>query len=191
MTRVEVLSEATLSDANRINNEFMGTTGKHCCGCCSYAWCPDSDSEFASNYRKRPEQMNLTAVAVGKDDTVIGVLKLSVYGVQRNFFEAGLHTIDPGEAYVEWVAVTKNARGQGAGSLLMQWAETTARERGATTITLGVVSGNPAQKLYERIGYASVKQSARDQMVTNCLICCMFGSPNGMCGGIMMEKTLT
>eukprot|EP00511_Aplanochytrium_stocchinoi_P001401 CAMPEP_0204840072 /NCGR_PEP_ID=MMETSP1346-20131115/36311_1 /ASSEMBLY_ACC=CAM_ASM_000771 /TAXON_ID=215587 /ORGANISM="Aplanochytrium stocchinoi, Strain GSBS06" /LENGTH=75 /DNA_ID=CAMNT_0051977239 /DNA_START=237 /DNA_END=461 /DNA_ORIENTATION=- len=69
-----------------------------------------------------------------------------------------MHKVQPSEAYVEWVAVSANARGQGAGTLLMRWAKETALEQGAERLTLGVVNGNPAISLYERSGFVKQQQ---------------------------------
>ena len=57
-------------------------------------------------------------------------------------------------AHVSVIAVTKDAEGAGVGRALMAHAESWARARGHTNITLSVFEGNRrAQALYERVGY--------------------------------------
>ena len=62
----------------------------------------------------------------------------------------GLHTTKPGEAYVEQLSVAAAARGKGIGKLLLGWAEARAREHNCRILTLSVLNGNPAMRLYER-----------------------------------------
>ena len=50
-------------------------------------------------------------------------------------------------------AVLSGHRGAGIGKALMAAIETEALKRGACKITLEVLSGNPARRLYEREGY--------------------------------------
>jgi ribosomal protein S18 acetylase RimI-like enzyme len=60
----------------------------------------------------------------------------------------------PGALHVEWIAVSKSARGKGVGSILMAEAEAIAHERGLQQLVLDVIDSNPrAQALYERLGY--------------------------------------
>jgi ribosomal protein S18 acetylase RimI-like enzyme len=66
----------------------------------------------------------------------------------EDYFSGGRH------AHISVVAITRSAEGQGVGRALMQQAETWARERGHSRITLSVFEGNRrAQQLYERTGY--------------------------------------
>jgi ribosomal protein S18 acetylase RimI-like enzyme len=59
-------------------------------------------------------------------------------------------------AHVSVIAVTKPAEGRGVGRALMEHAETWARTRGYSSITLSVFEGNHrAQALYERSGYST------------------------------------
>jgi ribosomal protein S18 acetylase RimI-like enzyme len=88
------------------------------------------------------------------------------------------------------MAVTAAARGKGAGTAMLRWSESIARERGATRLSLGVVRGNPAIRLYERFGFVRTSGFRPDM---DCMITCMMGCPhwrNGGCGGYMMEKPL-
>lgn len=57
-------------------------------------------------------------------------------------------------AHVSVIAVTTEAEGRGVGAALMAYAETWARDRGHSCITLSVFESNRrAQRLYERSGY--------------------------------------
>jgi len=105
-----------------------------------------------------------------------------------------LHTPEKGEAYVDWIAVLPRARGKGVGTKLMAWCEEVAMAKGATRMTLGVINGNPAIRLYERIGYVKQTQSGSDRCWTCLFMCLCFGRPYGCChpewGGMMMEKPM-
>jgi GNAT superfamily N-acetyltransferase len=58
-------------------------------------------------------------------------------------------------AHISVVATTAEAEGSGVGRALMEYAETWARQRGLTLLTLNVFAGNErAQRFYERAGYA-------------------------------------
>ena len=63
-------------------------------------------------------------------------------------------------------------------------------------MSLGVVNGNPARRLYERFGFVAVERGRGcrqcvDDACMNCMICSFFGMAHGECGGVMMEKPLT
>ena len=57
---------------------------------------------------------------------------------------------------VEQICVSTAARGKGIGRLLLQWAEAQARAANGTSMTLSVLNGNPARRLYERFGFEVV-----------------------------------
>lgn len=136
--------------------------------------------------------MSLSAVAVSEQDgQVIGFMHLTHHGMRRDAFSSLLHTTTPGECYIEMLAVSEVARGQGIGTRLLDWGEEQARARGATKLTLGVVKGNPAQRLYERRGFVPVHVNACESIGSAAVICCLFGMPHGQCGGIEMEKALS
>jgi len=65
--------------------------------------------------------------------------------MERDYFT------DEPTVHVEEVAATRS--GEAIGSALMDAAEAWARARGAASITLNVVEGNPANRLYDRRGY--------------------------------------
>ena len=58
-------------------------------------------------------------------------------------------------AHISVVATTADAEGSGVGRALMEHAETWARQRGHTLLTLNVFAANDrARRFYERAGYA-------------------------------------
>eukprot|EP00941_MAST-03F_sp_MAST-3F-sp1_P005021 g5021.t1 len=189
--RIETFTMDRLVDVNKINNAFTGGTGKRCCCCISCGCCPDSDKNFQNLYRRHPEALELGAVAIRRDtEEAIGAIVLNIHGIPCSENDAFMHTTKAGEAYVSWLAVNKGNRGQGAGTALLKWAVATAKRKGATRMTLGVLSKNPAIRLYERFGFERVNASCFDRLCSNLFICFIFGSPFCGFGGFMMEKPL-
>lgn len=65
------------------------------------------------------------------------------------------------EWYVDGLVVAEGMRGQGIGTGLLDLFERTARERGATMVSLDVVDTNPrAKALYERHGFMATKETS-------------------------------
>jgi len=185
--RIEVMTDTRFSGAAEMQNVFLGAR-KAMCGVFSYRCCPGGASEFGQRYKDHPEKLAISAVAVREDDdSVVGLAMMTEYGMPRTWDEKQLHTLRPGECYLDTLSVAAGARGQGIGSKLLRWCEDTAVARGAEVLSLRVVAGNPAQRLYERKGFE----------LTNPVGCCgwfwMFcflGLPHCRCGGHRMEKEL-
>ena len=97
-----------------------------------------------------------------------------------------MHSPKEHEIYVDEVMVEESLRRRGIGTQLMNWVEGVARERGATTLSLLVLRGNPSFGLYERLGYVAKKQSS----LKECLDCCCFSLFFGSKGYDMMYKQL-
>ena len=187
---IEAFTLEYLSPANKIKNDFTG--GKTCCFCVSYKCCPDSDKNFQKLYISHPEALSMGAVALHPESNkVIGAVVSTTFGVKCSSDDEVMHKCKKGEVYISWFAVSQGNRGKGAGSKLLKWVEANARARGATKITLGVVAGNPAIRLYERFGFTKQSNDFCSRLIENCFTCICLGSPNGGCGGFTMEKILT
>jgi len=155
---------------------------------------PHPKENLASVYQSAPEgKMDLGAVAVDADGSVLGYIQLSVKG--RDDLH-GLHECEVGEMYIDQVGVSARARGKGLGTRLLNWSEEKARNmEGINRLTLYVVNGNRASVLYERFGF--VKQS--ENFCERCCGCiftfCLIGRPYGCChsecGSSFMVKTLS
>ena len=62
----------------------------------------------------------------------------------------------PHRADIAKLLVTRSARGQGVATLLMRQAEEHARAAGKTLLVLDTVTGDAAERLYERLGWSKV-----------------------------------
>lgn len=188
--RIEEISAATFDGARVVNNEFLGA-GKSLF-CIPLSCCPTSEGEFNSQFEgKYSEALKTTAVAVRESDgAVIGVMKTAVHGQARPPADRGMHETRPGECYIEWLAVSSGARGKGVGTKLLQWADHLARSRGCNVLTLGVMNGNPAVRLYERHGFVAKRETSCEAFLGCILTSCFIGCPNGQLGGKQMEKPL-
>eukprot|EP00542_Grammatophora_oceanica_P001668 CAMPEP_0194061736 /NCGR_PEP_ID=MMETSP0009_2-20130614/75441_1 /TAXON_ID=210454 /ORGANISM="Grammatophora oceanica, Strain CCMP 410" /LENGTH=217 /DNA_ID=CAMNT_0038713177 /DNA_START=144 /DNA_END=793 /DNA_ORIENTATION=- len=182
---IESLTEKHFDAARKIENEFLGGGKGFCFGLCPYTLCPMGRGEFEGVYRKSSDRCLTYGLAIQQHDQsrVVGICKVRDSTQPVGFGENALHKPKEGEMYLDTMVVTKEARGRGVGTQLMNWAEDTARSRGRTKMTLGVVNGNPAQRLYERKGYIQVDS-------VWFLSSFMLGRPNGAFGAILMEKQL-
>ena len=194
-TRVEVLTLDRVDEVRLILNGFIGHAGrgKRCCHCCiPCTSCPESAASFRKVYDAHPEALAMAAVAVREDTgVVIGAVVLNAHDVPRASSDAFVHTCQPGELHISWLAVSEGNRGMGAGSALMAWVKDVATERNANRITLEVAKGNPAKRLYERRGYQEVPPRGCGEVCCGRLVFfTMYGCPNGGCGAISMVKEL-
>lgn len=87
------------------------------------------------------QQSNLYALVAEVDDKVVGYM---FYARRWN------------EVYIDSIAVTATARKQGTGEALLRYVLNELLCLGRTQIGLHVKEGNPAQRLYERLGFAAV-----------------------------------
>ena len=62
----------------------------------------------------------------------------------------------PHRAEIAKLLVHRSARGKGVARRLMEHAESEARAEGKTLLVLDTVTGDPAERLYERIGWTRV-----------------------------------
>jgi ribosomal protein S18 acetylase RimI-like enzyme len=94
-------------------------------------------------------------VAVGLDEQRAGAAWL------RQFEPAA-----PGYAFVDTstpelsIAVDREHRGRGAGSLLLAGLLGRARARNVSRVSLSVASDNPARSMYERFGFTKIGETA-------------------------------
>lgn len=81
---------------------------------------------------------------------------IEVWIALKLFFISGKKA--PDTMKVEMIAVAGSSRGKGVGSRLLEQAHDMAREKGYKKMKLEVIDTNPgAKKLYERLGYETVK----------------------------------
>ena len=178
--RIEPLAPTHYSQEFPLILDFLAY--KRCCGCI-----PASAGETEAGWTKKREswpadKLSLSAVAIDEaSDRVVGFVHCSGHG-----HPCDLHTPKEGEIYVDEICVDKAFRRRGIGTQLMNWVEGVARERGATTLSLLVLRGNPSFGLYERLGFVAKKQS----WCKECLDCCCFSLFFGSKGYDMMYKQL-
>lgn len=189
MIRVVPLTLDLVPEVHHIHTEFVSS--KKLCFCLPIN---DTESELFELYSKDPDRLQLAAVAVNADGAAVGFVHMTTRGVSRGCFEECLHPNQAGEYYIETMAVSAGQRGRGTGQKMLEWCEATARERGGTKLTLGVINGNPARRLYERFGFIPQPTTSCNTCCTTVILLFVFGQPYGWCppafGGTIMEKSL-
>ena len=166
-----------------------GAGAKMCCLCCSLAEHP-SGRGLIKYMKKNPDRLPCWGVAVDSDVRPLGYVAMTFH--PQNPMD-GLHKTKPGEAYIDQVMVSSAARGRGVGPSLLEWAEALARERDAKVLTLEVLNGNPARRLYERFGMAVQPAGLCTQWCISPLFICFFASQHYGCshwGSVLMTKSL-
>jgi GNAT superfamily N-acetyltransferase len=101
----------------------------------------DVRARLASDLAANPQAFSLIARI---DDQAVGLA--NCFMGYSTFAAAPLVNIHD-------LAVLPKTRGRGVGKALLQAVEAEALKRGACKITLEVLSGNPARRLYAREGY--------------------------------------
>jgi ribosomal protein S18 acetylase RimI-like enzyme len=92
------------------------------------------------------QYVHADGVAVADDDGVVGFV---MFHAETGFFET-----DATRGVVDNVYVTPDARDEGVGSALLDYAEAELAERGATVLAVEALWENePARRLYEGRGY--------------------------------------
>lgn len=77
-----------------------------------------------------------------------------------------LHKYEPGDFYLNLLAVEEERRGNGVGAFLIDTLKNVGRECGSTQCTLAVLSRNQgAQRLYQRSGFSVEAQWPRNGLV--------------------------
>lgn len=107
---------------------------------------------------------------------LLGTLRFLRAGAIFSLFS---YTPKPGEMYIEAISVDSNARGLGAGKLLLDKLTERAQSESQTSLTLKVISENErAQKLYEREGFQVIETKFSPMMKL----------VSGVAGACHMEK---
>jgi len=135
--------------------------------------------------------MDLGAVALC-DGRIVGYIQL---GTSKFPDIYGLHDCKAGELYIDQIGVSSVMRGMGVGTKLLKWAEEKARSMdGIDRLTLEVIDGNRAIRLYERFGFRVKPNSACMRgcycFLTFWLVGCPYGISNMTCGSFDMVKNL-
>ena len=188
--RVEALTKPYIDEALSIHNKFVGSGRKRLCCLIPLVLFPNTSLEFAALYNSE-DAYSASAVAIRESDNkVVGFVRMTDRRIRRDPFDRFLHAVREGECYIEMMSVLPEMRGRGIGNRLLEFCEECARARGADRLTLGVVSRNPAKRLYERFGFVDQKASAASSACACFSIFLILGFPHWGCGGTVMVKTL-
>ena len=178
--RIELLAPKHYSQEFPLILDFLAY--KKCC-CCIPASAGETEAGWAKKRESWPaDKLSLSAVAIDEaTNKVVGFVHCSGFG-----HPCDMHSPKEHEIYVDEVMVEESLRRRGIGTQLMNWVEDTARSRGATSLSLLVLKGNPSRGLYERLGYES-KGPPGGALIA----CCCYGLFFGSCGAEMMYKQLS
>ncbi len=103
--------------------------------------------KFSRQYKRRSTK-GLSNRELFRKYGLASILKAILFGA--TFY----HKLKEGELYIDTVGVATEARGGGIGTCLLGFAESFAKQRSLTKLSLSVVYENPkAKALYERSGY--------------------------------------
>ena len=176
-----------LTDLVECHNDGFGS--KKCCLCCPVA---DTDGRIRKYYEEHPERLPVCGVAVKNDGRPLGYIQLAIHPMNC---KDGLHTTEPGECYVEQICVSSRARGMGVGTALLNWADDQALAAGSSFMSLVVLKGNVAYRLYDRVGYRDVSKADFCEQCCDCFcVVLLVGRPFGFFdpnfGSILMRKKL-
>lgn len=189
-SRIESLKEEHLTQVcNLLNGAFHS---KRFLGCLP---CRESTIAMAKRYAKySQEKWKLGAVAIDSNGIVLGFTQMTTANL--SVYPPGLHKCSQVEMYIEVVGVSEKARGKGIGGKLLQWCEDTTKSSNRYAIlSLAVLRGNPAIRLYERHGFVVQEQhDAVDYCCGAIIVCCLFGRSYGCFesewGSLIMHKAL-
>jgi ribosomal protein S18 acetylase RimI-like enzyme len=155
----------------------------------------DSITEMTKRYEEYPQRKwDLGAVAVDSNNSVLGFIQMT--DADLPMYPAGLHSCKTTEIYIETAGVSAQARGKGIGGKLLAWCDETAKSCNKyTLLSLSVLRGNSAIRLYERHGFVIQNE---DDVVEQCcdamVVCCLFGRPYGCSdsgwGSVTMHKAI-
>ena len=199
--QIETLTRERVPALAKIMHEGFGQ--KACCLCFS-----ESPSEMKSNlltgYGKYPDdKLAVCGLAVeypaahdGQEGrqaggSIVGFCQLTLPGLPGDYElpECLSEGVSDDEGHIDRIAVSSRMRGRGIGKKLLDWADNTCRawpHQRIAKISLEVVHGNPAQRLYERHGYVVQPEDCCSRC---CNICCVFFLMR-QCGARKMVKPL-
>lgn len=200
VVQIETLTRERVPELAEITHEGFGQ--KACCLCFS-----ESPSEMRSNllkgYGEYPDEklavcglaVEYSAAAGGGQEprqggSIVGFCQLTLPGLPGDYeLECLSEGVSDDEGHVDRIAVSSRMRGRGIGKKLLDWADNTCRawpRQHITKISLEVVHGNPAQRLYERHGYIVQPEDGCSRCFN---ICCVFFLMRH-CGARKMVKSL-
>ena len=104
----------------------------------------DADPHLAAYYRRSPE-FGVVSTADGDPTGVVWVTRFPAEAPGYGFVRADVPELS--------VCVLPGYRGAGLGAELMAAAVAEARRRDLPALSLSVEEGNPARRLYERLGF--------------------------------------
>ncbi|EED96170.1 predicted protein [Thalassiosira pseudonana CCMP1335] len=187
--RIQALSEEHFAGTLSLMNQFVRDRfRKRLCCILPLGLFPTTMYEFRRMYRTE-DALSTTAIAVREaDGKLVGFAQMTDRTMARDPVSSCLHTLDDDECYIEMMSVSPEIRGAGIGTRLLEFCEARARERGAKKLTLGVVAGNPAKRLYVRFGFKDVRQSCLSEVTSFVSLFSLFGLPHWVPGGTIMEK---
>jgi GNAT superfamily N-acetyltransferase len=107
---------------------------------------PDDARTVFDGYADEVEAGRRLLLAAFDGDEVVGTVQL-IYATPPN---------QPHRGDIAKLLVRRSARNRGIGRLLMEHAEREARAEGRTLLVLDTVTGDPAERLYERTGWTKV-----------------------------------
>lgn len=93
------------------------------------------------------------AKAVSKGDVLLFVARLNGHIEGTVQLQVALPPNQPHRADIKKLMVSPAARGQGISRQLMETAERTAQEIGRNLLVLDTATGEPAETVYERLGW--------------------------------------
>ena len=174
---LETLTPAHYAEVTKIMSQFL--MSKRCCCMVPWGACV-SVEETSKHYRgsaAKEDKRNVGVIAMDASGG-LGHAQLAFQG-----HPCDMYTPKAGEAYLEHIAVAAHARGKGVGTKLLEWCEATAKARQARTLSLHVLRGNPAKRLYERYGFVVTPQSndCVGECIGGCFVVACFGRPYGCC----------
>ena len=105
----------------------------------------DARSAFAG-FAAEVEQGRRLLLAAFADEALVGTVQV-ILSVPPN---------QPHRAEIAKLLVHRAARRRGVAQLLMEGAEAEARAEGKSLLVLDTVTGDPAERLYERLGWTKV-----------------------------------